>query len=123
MHSQNPKHRQQYQQDIIYIHHEKDIGIRRRNFLQNRMLEWTKNFFTAISQVKLEDEAYHERIIEYLIQEDDDSSSPWKRDAVGLNEVTNSSDSGEITFKIPVKESYLDKILQQDKSQSKILQL
>ena len=33
---------------------------------------------TAISQVKLEDEAYHERIIEYLTHEDDDYSLPWK---------------------------------------------
>ena len=64
---------------------------------------------TAISQVKLEDEAYHERIIEYLTQEDDDYSSPWKGDAVGSNTVTNSSDSGEITFRIPVTESHLDK--------------
>ena len=30
----------------------------------------------AISQVKLEDEAYHERIIEYFTQEDDDYSAP-----------------------------------------------
>ena len=50
---------------------------------------------TAISQVKLEDEAYNECIIEYLTQEDDDYSSPWKGDAVGLNAVTNSSDSGK----------------------------
>ena len=64
---------------------------------------------TAISQVKLEDEAYHERIIEYLTQEDDDYSSPWKGNAVGLNAVTNSSDSGEINFRIPVTESDLDK--------------
>ena len=46
----------------------------------------------AISQVKLEDEAYHERNIEILTQEYDDYSSPWKGDAVGLNAVTNSSD-------------------------------
>ena len=64
---------------------------------------------TAISQVKLEDEAYHERIIEYLTQEYDDYSLPWKGDGVGLNAVTNSSDSGKITFKIPVIESDLDK--------------
>ena len=30
----------------------------------------------AISQVKLEDEAYHERNIEILTREDDDYSSP-----------------------------------------------
>ena len=30
-------------------------------------------------------------------------------DAVGLNAVTNSTDSGEITFKIPATESDLDK--------------
>ena len=53
----------------------------------------------AISQVKLEDEAYHERNIEILTQEDDVYKSPWKGDAAGLNAVTNSSDSGEITFK------------------------
>ena len=63
----------------------------------------------AISQVKLEDETYHERNIEILTQEDDDYSSPWKGYAVGLNAVTNSSDSGEITFKIPVTEIDLDK--------------
>ena len=63
----------------------------------------------AISQVKLEDEAYHEHNIEMFTQEDDDYSSPWKGDAVGLNAVTNSSDSGEITFKITATESDLDK--------------
>ena len=63
----------------------------------------------AISHVKLEDEAYHERNIEILTREDDDYSSPWKGDAVGLNAVTNSSDSGEIAFKIHVTESDLDK--------------
>ena len=57
----------------------------------------------AISQVKLEDEAYHERNIEILIQENDNYKSPWKGDAVGLNAVTNSSDSGEITFKCDQK--------------------
>ena len=62
----------------------------------------------AISQVKLEDEAYHERNIEILTQEYDDYSSPWKGDAVGLNAVTNSTHSGEITFKIPATESDLD---------------
>ena len=55
----------------------------------------------AISDVKLEDEAYHERTIEYLDQEDDDYKSPWKEDAVYLKAVTDSSDSGEITFKKP----------------------
>ena len=63
----------------------------------------------TISQVKLEDEAYHERNIEILTQEDDDYSSPWKGYAVGLNAVTNSSDSGEINFRIPVTESDLNK--------------
>ena len=53
----------------------------------------------AISQVKLEDDVYHERNTEILTQEDDHYKSPWKGDAVGLNVVTNSSDSGEITFK------------------------
>ena len=32
----------------------------------------------AISRVKVEDEAEHERNIEYLAQEDDDYKSPWK---------------------------------------------
>ena len=63
----------------------------------------------AISQVRLEDEAYHERIIEYLTHEDDDYSLSWKGDAVGFTEVTNSTDSGNIYFKIPVTESDLDK--------------
>ena len=53
----------------------------------------------AVQQVKLEDEAYHERNIEILTQEDDHYKSPWKGDQVGLNTVTNSSDQGEITFK------------------------
>ena len=52
----------------------------------------------AISRVKLEDEAEHERNIEYLAQEDDDYKSPWKEDAAGLKAVTDSSDSGKITF-------------------------
>ena len=55
----------------------------------------------AISPVKLEDEAEHERNIEYLGQEYDDCKWPWKEDAVGLKAVTDSSDSGEITFKKP----------------------
>ena len=46
VHSQHPKHRQQYQQDIMnYLHHEKDIMIYRRNFLQKIMLEWTQKKF------------------------------------------------------------------------------
>ena len=49
----------------------------------------------AISQVKLEDEAYHERNIEMLNHEDDDYSSSWKGDAVGFTAVTDSSDSDE----------------------------
>ena len=69
----------------------------------------------AISKVKLEEEAYHERNIKILTQEDDNYNSPWKGDASGLNAVTNSSDSGEIIFKI--------KSLQQEKSQSKTLKL
>ena len=44
----------------------------------------------AISHVKLEYEAYHERKIE---------------DGTGLNAVTDSSDSGEITFKIVQQEN------------------
>ena len=56
----------------------------------------------AISRVKLGDEAEHERNIEILTQEDDDYSSPWKGDAVGLNVVKNLSDLGKITFIIPV---------------------
>ena len=86
----------------------------------------------AISHVKLEDEAYHERNIEILTQEDDDYKSPWKGDAAGLNSVTNSSDSLEITskcdqnpasrkepikntqtLKIPIRGSHLGKIVRQ----------
>ena len=48
-------------------------------------------------------------IIEYLTHEDDDYSSSWKGDAVGFTAVTDSSNSGEISFKIPVTESDLDK--------------
>ena len=44
-----------------------------------------------------------------MTQEDDHYKSPWKEDAAGLNAVTNSSDSGKISIKIPVKESDLDK--------------
>ena len=39
------------------------------------------NIHKAISHVKLEDEAEHERNIEMLTQEDDDYKSPWKEDA------------------------------------------
>ena len=53
----------------------------------------------AIYRVKLEDEAEHERKIEYLAQGDDDYKSPWKiKYAEGLKAVTESSDLGEITF-------------------------
>ena len=55
-----------------------------------------------ISQVRLEYEGYHERIIEDLTHEDDDYSSSWKGDAVGFAAVTDSTDSGEISLKIPV---------------------
>ena len=48
--------------------------------------------------MKLEDEADHERKILYLAQEDDNCKSPWKEDAAGLKAVTDSSDSGKITF-------------------------
>ena len=63
----------------------------------------------AISQVKHEDEAYHERNIEMLTHEVDDYSSPWKGVAVGFAAVAYSSDSDEISFKKPVTESDLDK--------------
>ena len=62
----------------------------------------------AISQVKLEYEAYHECIIEYLTHEDDDYSLYWKGDAVDLAMVMDSTDSGNISFKIPVTENDLD---------------
>ena len=55
----------------------------------------------AISRVKLEDEAQHERNIGYMDQDDDEYKSPWKEDAAGLKAVTDSSDLGEITFKKP----------------------
>ena len=77
----------------------------------------------AISRVKLEDEAEHEHNIEYLAKEDDDYKSPWKiKDAIGLNAVTDSSDSGENpaatkepitdtqTLKEPIKGSHIGKI-------------
>ena len=61
----------------------------------------------AISRVKLEDEAEHERNIEYLAQEDDNYKLPWKiKDAEGLKVVMDSSDSGKINFaslKEPIK--------------------
>ena len=55
------------------------------------MLEWTKIKFVgqSISCVKLEDEAEHERNIEYLAQEDDDYKSLWKEDSAGLKAVTD----------------------------------
>ena len=34
--------KKQKSQYIIYLHHEKDIGICRQKFLQKRLLEWTK---------------------------------------------------------------------------------
>ena len=50
----------------------------------------------AISCVKLEDEAEHERNIEYMAQDDDDYKSPWKiKDGTGLNTVTDSIDSNQ----------------------------
>ena len=52
----------------------------------------------AIFRVKLEDEAEHERNIEYLAQEYDYYKSPWKEDAVDLKAVTDSSDLGKIIF-------------------------
>ena len=73
--------------------------------------------------MKLEDEAQHESNIEYMAQDDDEYKSPWKiKDATGLNVVTDSSDSGEITLaarkkpitytqtlKEPIIGSHLDK--------------
>ena len=44
--------------------------------------------------MKSEEEAEHERIIEYLTQEDDYYKSPWKEDSVYLKAVTDSIDSG-----------------------------
>ena len=43
----------------------------------------------AISQVKLEDEEYHESIIEYLTNEDYDYSLSCKGDSVGFAAVTD----------------------------------
>ena len=79
----------------------------------------------AISRVKLEDKAEHERNIEYLDQEDDDYKLPWKiNDAIGLNAITDSIDLGEISFeaikepitdtqnlKEPIKGSHFGKIV------------
>ena len=71
----------------------------------------------AISCVKIEEEAEHERNIEYLAQDDDDYKSPWKiKGAEGLKAVTDSSDSGEITFatlKEPIKGYHLGKRVRQ----------
>ena len=85
----------------------------------------------AISRMKLEDEAEHERKIAYLTQEDDVYKSPWKEDAAGLKAVTNSNDSGEITFAVrkepitetqtlkePIKGSHLGKRVLQSESGS-----
>ena len=69
----------------------------------------------AVSQLKYEDEAYHERMISMLIHEYDDYSSSCEGDG------TDSTDSDE--FKKLLTESDLDKSLQQGKIQSKILQL
>ena len=76
----------------------------------------------AISRVKLEDEAEHERNIKYLAQDDDDYKSPWKiKYATGLKAVTDSSDLDEKptarkepitdtqTLKEPIKGSHLGK--------------
>ena len=50
----------------------------------------------AISRVKLEDEAQHERNIGYMDQDDDEYKSPWKiKNATGLRAVTDSSDLDE----------------------------
>ena len=88
----------------------------------------------TISDVKLEDEAYHERNIQYFYQEDDDYKSPRKEDAVDLRAVTESGDLGEIIFKKPaarkepikdaqtlkepIRGSHLGKILCQSESGS-----
>ena len=87
--------------------------------------------FKAISCVKLEDEAKHERNIEYLAQEDDDYKLPWKVYTAGLKAVTEISDSGEIIFaarkepitdtqtlKEPIKGSHLGKIVRHSQSGS-----
>ena len=52
----------------------------------------------AISRVKLEDEAEHQRNIEYLAQEDDNYKLPWKEYAAGLKAVTDSSELSKIIF-------------------------
>ena len=57
----------------------------------------------AVSQLKHEYEAYHEWIIEMLTREYDDYSSSCEGD------VTNSTDSDEITFNKLLTESNLDK--------------
>ena len=77
----------------------------------------------AVSQLKYEDEAYHERIIERLINEYDEYSASCEGDG------TDSTDSDE--FKKLLTESdlvlclvdmeNLDKSLQQGKIQSKII--
>ena len=96
------------QADIIA---EKNVGMGKNNIRK------------AISHVKLEDEAYHERNIEYLNQEDDDYKSPWKEYASDLRAVTDSSDSGEITFKKPAARKEPSKTLKLRNNQSEDLTL
>ena len=88
---------------------ERYYDIQTKILAENNVVMDKDKICKAISQIKLEDEAYHEHNIEILTNKDDDYSSPWKGDAVVLNAVTNSTDSGEITFKIPATESDLDK--------------
>ena len=72
----------------------------------------------AVSQLKHEDEAYHERIIEMLTHKCDDYSSFCEGD------VTDSTDSDEITFnKLLLTKVIRIKSLQQGNIQSNILQL
>ena len=105
VHSQQLKHRHQYQHDIInHLQHEKRYYDMQAKLLAEKNVGIDKDkICKATYQVKLEDEAYHERNIDILTQEDDVYKSPWKGDASGLNAVTNSSDLVEITFKYDQK--------------------
>ena len=75
VHSQHPKNRHQYhQQQLMYLHYKRNIGIcRRTGTNKDKILK-------AIHQLKHEDEAYHEGIIERLIHEYDDYSASCEGD-------------------------------------------
>ena len=77
VHSQHPKHHQQYQQHpnhrqkhqsqyIISPSRERYWDLQAKILTEKAVGIDKDKIHEAISQVRLEDEAYHERIIEYL---------------------------------------------------------